>query len=217
MSDKNSLKQLVQSKLADIKKLVFNSEEVKFVDTLLADGTTAVKIEPALEVGATVSIIGADGTPAPAPAGEHQLADGSYVVVDESGVITEVKPMDSEQETEIEVEMAAKFKEIADGINAKIAEATAAFTEQVNAYKAEAEAAKSEFEKVTKAYEDEKANTAKFKSEVVELLTKISESEAVAPSTASKQTFTQTKKEKLNPKDEIDLFVNGYLQRINNN
>lgn len=208
------VKQLVKANLDSIKKMLFN-DEVKFVDTLLADGTTAVKIEPALEVGAMVTIIGADGTPTAAQAGELQLADGSTIVVDESGVIKEVKSQ--EQEAEIEVEMSAKFKEIADGINAKIAEATAAFTAQVEAYRLEAENAKSEFAKVTKALEDEKANNAKFSSEVVALLTKISEAEIAAPNVASKQTFTQTKKEITTPKDEVQSFVDGYLQRINNN
>jgi hypothetical protein len=54
----------------------------------LKDGTE-VYIDK-LEVGGVVTI--EQETMSPAPAGEHELADGTIIVVGEGGVITEVKP-----------------------------------------------------------------------------------------------------------------------------
>lgn len=54
----------------------------------LKDGTE-VYIDK-LEVGGVVTI--EQETMSPAPAGEHELADGTVIVVGEGGVITEVKP-----------------------------------------------------------------------------------------------------------------------------
>ena len=54
----------------------------------LKDGTE-VYIDK-LEVGGVVTI--EQETMAPAPAGEHELADGTVIVVGEGGVISEIKP-----------------------------------------------------------------------------------------------------------------------------
>lgn len=62
--------------------------DYKFVDATLADGT-AVKVEPAVEEGASVLVITAEGEEVPAPDGSHELADG-VVIVTEGGVIIEV-------------------------------------------------------------------------------------------------------------------------------
>lgn len=57
-----------------------------------------------LEVGGMVEVVAEDKSLAPAPAGEHELADGMTLVVDEAGVITEVKtPTDAAPEVEVEV------------------------------------------------------------------------------------------------------------------
>lgn len=57
---------------------------VQMMETTLKDGTP-VKVDR-LEVGGVVMV-----NDAPAPAGEHELADGTKIVVGEGGVITEVK------------------------------------------------------------------------------------------------------------------------------
>lgn len=59
-----------------------------FVDAVLADGTE-VKVEPAVEEGAEVYVIDAEGNSLAAPDGEHQLEDGS-VIVTEGGVIIQI-------------------------------------------------------------------------------------------------------------------------------
>lgn len=97
--------------LEKIKKIVFGEEvaetpvvEHTFMDATLEDGTL-VNIEPALEVGAAVVVIDAEGNPAAAPDAEHTLADGSkFVTVD--GMITEIMPMEEVVVEEEEVPMA---------------------------------------------------------------------------------------------------------------
>lgn len=60
----------------------------EFGGYMLKDGTE-VYIDK-LEVGGVVAV--EQETKAPAPAGEHTLADGTVIVVGEGGVITEIKP-----------------------------------------------------------------------------------------------------------------------------
>ena len=78
------IQKLVKSKLADIKKLVFEDEQ-KFVDTLLADGQTAVKIEPELASGATVSIIDTDGDGTPDYLDSDSDGDGIPDSIEDAG------------------------------------------------------------------------------------------------------------------------------------
>jgi hypothetical protein len=77
MADKHSILKSI--------KVLLGLETVSPVYTL-ADGTPIEVSE--LVVGGTV-IVG-DG---PAPAGEHILSDGQTIVVDENGVITEIRPV----------------------------------------------------------------------------------------------------------------------------
>lgn len=98
--------------LEKIKKIVFGEEVAEmpvvkdaFMDATLEDGTL-INIEPALEVGAAVVVIDAEGNPTVAPDAEHTLADGSKFVTVE-GVITEILPME-EVVVEDEVPMATE-------------------------------------------------------------------------------------------------------------
>jgi len=130
-----NISELVSGKLPEIKKLLFSEEatpetpetteevvEHKFEDMKLVDGTI-VRIEPALEVGATVEVISEDGETLPAPDASHELENGS-IIRTEGGVIVEIleaeAPAEEEEakEEEKEEEMAAepafdsdKFKE----------------------------------------------------------------------------------------------------------
>lgn len=76
MADKHSILKTI--------KVLLGLEEMPSPAYTLADGTPIEVSE--LVIGGTV-IVG-DG---PAPAGEHVLADGQTIVVDENGVITEIK------------------------------------------------------------------------------------------------------------------------------
>ena len=83
------IQERVKAKLGEIKKLLFNDEQAqKFVEATLVDGTV-VSVEPALEVGAVVSVIGDGGEMLPAPDASHELQDGTLVVT-EGGLIVEI-------------------------------------------------------------------------------------------------------------------------------
>jgi hypothetical protein len=64
-----------------------------------------------LEVGGKVSLIDESGAEVPAPAGEHELIDGSIIVLDDAATILEIKvpqaemPEAPEAEVEVEAEM----------------------------------------------------------------------------------------------------------------
>lgn len=97
--------------LEQIKSLLFADEVVEtpqeevvieFAEGVLADGTI-VKIDK-LEAGGMISVVTPDGE-VPAPVGEHELEEGTIVVVLEEGVIAEVKMKEMEEEVEVEVEM----------------------------------------------------------------------------------------------------------------
>lgn len=129
-----NISELVSGKLPEIKKLLFTEEatpavesteevvEHSFEDAKLIDGTI-VRIEPAIEIGATVEVISEDAETLPAPDASHELENGS-VIRTEGGIIVEVleaeAPAEEEEakEEEKEEEMAAepafdsdKFKE----------------------------------------------------------------------------------------------------------
>jgi hypothetical protein len=62
--------------------------EMSTKEYVLENGTKVLISE--LEVGGMVAVMQEDGTSAPAPAGEHKLADGTVITVAENGVITAV-------------------------------------------------------------------------------------------------------------------------------
>ena len=112
-----NISELVSGKLPEIKKLLFaeatpaaeTTEEVvehKFEDAKLIDGTI-VRIEPAIEIGATVEVISEDGETLAAPDASHELESGS-IIRTEGGIIVEVLEAEAPAE---EVEEEAKDEE----------------------------------------------------------------------------------------------------------
>lgn len=81
------IQERVKAKLGEIKKLLF-ADAQKFVEATLVDGTV-VSVDPAVEVGAVVSVIGEGGEMLPAPDGSHELQDGTLIVT-EGGLIVEI-------------------------------------------------------------------------------------------------------------------------------
>lgn len=75
------------------------AENVKMVSDALVDGTEISISGDAVAIGAELRII-KDGEELLPPAGEHQLKSGSVVVVDESGKIIEVKPVEEKNAIE---------------------------------------------------------------------------------------------------------------------
>jgi hypothetical protein len=96
--------------------------KVEMAEYSLMDGT---KVEiSALEIGGSVML--ADGTPA--PAGDHELMDGTQITLDENGIIIEIESKVEEATPEVDTEVEAKkeedkkMAEMAEQFEAKIAE-----------------------------------------------------------------------------------------------
>lgn len=115
-----NISELVSGRLPEIKKLLFTEEEkvtesapeeveLKFEDAKLVDGTI-VKIEPAIEVGASVEVISEDGETIAAPDAEHELEVGT-IIRTEGGIIVEVNEVAEEAEEEVEEEAAEEVEE----------------------------------------------------------------------------------------------------------
>ena len=87
-----TLREKITAKLSAIKKVLAEEEvPVAMEDAKLVDGTI-VRIEPAIEIGATVQVISEDGSMVEAPDGEHELESGDVIKV-EGGVIIELIPI----------------------------------------------------------------------------------------------------------------------------
>jgi len=107
------ISELIGAKLPEIKKLLFSENETpevtteSFEDAKLVDGSI-VRIEPAVEVGATVVVISEDGETVPAPDAAHELESG-VIIRTEGGVVVEVMEPEAAPEEapeEVEEEMA---------------------------------------------------------------------------------------------------------------
>jgi hypothetical protein len=95
--------------------------KVEMAEYSLMDGT---KVEiSALEIGGSVTIEGL-----PAPAGDHELMDGTEITLDENGIIVEIESKQVEASPEVDTEVEAKkeedkkMAEMAEQFEAKIAE-----------------------------------------------------------------------------------------------
>lgn len=81
--------------------------EVKLAQMKLQDGVTVLEAE-SFEPGYSVGIVTPEGI-VPAPVGEHILEDGRVLVIEQEGVIKEIKDAQTEQqmtefESEVEIE-----------------------------------------------------------------------------------------------------------------
>ena len=127
--------------MGEIKKLLFNDEQAqKFVEATLVDGTV-VSVEPALEVGAVVSVIGDGGEMLPAPDASHELNDGTLVVT-EGGIIVEIVAVaeapaePAEAAAEAAAEPAKPAALSVDDIQAKVmAKVSQSIAERINSMK----------------------------------------------------------------------------------
>ena len=162
LSNKQTIDNMSKETLDKVKSLIFGEEtkevaveatpevtEVKLMAAELADGTM-VNIEPALEVGAVVTVE-VEGEVAPMPNGEYPLADGTVVTVME-GAISDIKEVEAEEEEAMETEATPKAETVTEAKIRKIIESTeTVFNEQ--------------FAKLTEELETVKAEFAKYKAE----------------------------------------------------
>ena len=119
------IKALFEDNAAPVKEDEANNPKVEetkveMAEYSLMDGT---KVEiSALEIGGLVTIEGQ-----PAPAGGHELMDGTEITLDENGKITEIEVKVVEASPEVDVEAGKdyedkKMKKMAEEFEAKIAE-----------------------------------------------------------------------------------------------
>jgi hypothetical protein len=160
-----------------------------FAEYVLASGVKVMVDK--LEVGGKVTLLDEAGNEVPAPVGEHTLADGSVIVLDETGTIFEIKVPEVEIEApESEVELMKK----------KLAEMEAQI-EALKSYKKEAE---------VKMNENIKEMSDKFSkaiSELTDVVIELTKTPSVAP-TQPKQ-FTKHFESK---NDKISRFLSNYAK-----
>lgn len=119
-----------RQKLEKIKVILGMKKSPKnFAESALQDGTIVSYDE--LQVGYILYIKTDEETTVPAPAGEYTLEDGTIVVTDESGLITEIKEPEAEDtEMEIDEALEARLTSIEDRLKI-IEEALGILTETV--------------------------------------------------------------------------------------
>lgn len=128
--------------------------EVQLAQMKLSDGVTVLEAA-SFEAGQEVNIVAEDGTTTPAPVGEHELEDGSILVITEAGMIAEIKP--AEAEVEVEMNNDAKFESLIKSIVMNLSSEVA---KQINDLKVELKA------EITEAKEIQLSASTKAKPEV---------------------------------------------------
>lgn len=108
-------KEIVEKLRLTFNELVNNEPaSVKLATAKLMDGTEVEVTE--LAVGGIVTIQGV-----PAPVGEHQLEDGTIIVVGDNGAIMEIKPAMTEKAAPAQEDMASLFSAFQTSTNEKFA------------------------------------------------------------------------------------------------
>ena len=85
------------------------------VQEKLEDGTIVVSNSESLEVGADISVLTEDGTQEPLQPGDYTLESGVMIVVEEAGIIAEIKEVEEEEveeETPTEEEVEEEVEEV---------------------------------------------------------------------------------------------------------
>lgn len=90
-------------------ELALTPEKVELASMTLADGTM-VEAE-VFEAGANAFLVDGEGNRVAVPVGEHKLEDGKILVVEEEGIIKEIKEAAMEEEPSVEVEIEAAEEE----------------------------------------------------------------------------------------------------------
>ena len=150
--DQAKLKERIAANRDAIKKLIFGEDtppatdsepkKVEAAKVTLVDGTE-VSVTPALEVGATATVLGSDGAEIAAPDGSHELQDGTVVTI-AGGVIIEIKPI---EEPKTDEAITAVIAELAT-VKTELAAMKVAFAAQTAAANKQADISKQMFEVV---------------------------------------------------------------------
>ena len=180
MEENKKLAELIKANLSKVKIALGLEDEapetVELEDVKKVDGTI-LRIEPAIEEGATVQVIGEDGELIEAPDGEHELESGDVINV-EAGIIigiTLVEPEEVVEEEMSEVEetpepttKAIDVEELTNNVMNRLNEA---ITEKINNLK---------FEKV-EALEKKNATLTEAVTELVSIVEQFAATPSVEP------------------------------------
>lgn len=94
MSNTNSLLERILLALTPTKEV-----EIKMGSIMLADGSLKIEFDgETLSEGISCWVTADDGTKVPVPVGEHPLEDGTILVVEQEGIVKEIKPAMAEGE-----------------------------------------------------------------------------------------------------------------------
>ena len=131
--------------------------EVKLAQMKLQDGVTVLEAE-SFEPGYSVGIVTPEGI-VPAPVGEHILEDGRVLVIEQEGVIKEIKDAQTQEmpESEMEVEIeASEETEVSQPTAKKIIETISkeSFFSEIEALKKENLELRSQLEKLSEVKEE---------------------------------------------------------------
>jgi hypothetical protein len=151
VTNKQTIDNMSKETLDKVKKLIFGEDtavatvtKIKLMAAELADGTM-VNIEPALEVGAMVTVE-VEGIVAPIPNGEYPLADGTIITISE-GAISDIKEVEAEEEEAMETEVTTPVETVTEAKIRKIIESTETVFAKVATLETELENVKAEFAK----------------------------------------------------------------------
>jgi hypothetical protein len=151
LTNKETIDIMSKETLDKVKKLIFGEDtaeatvtEIKLMAAELADGTM-VNVEPALEVGAMVTVE-VEGVVAPIPNGEYPLADGTIIAISE-GAISDIKEVEAEEEEAMETEATAPVETVTEAKIRKIIESTETVFAKVESLETELSEVKAEFAK----------------------------------------------------------------------
>ena len=151
VTNKQTIDNMSKETLDKVKKLIFGEDtavatvtKIKLMAAELADGTM-VNIEPALEVGAMVTVE-VEGVVAPIPNGEYPLADGTIITISD-GAISDIKEVEAEEEEAMETEATTPVETVTEAKIRKIIESTETVFAKVATLETELENVKAEFAK----------------------------------------------------------------------
>jgi len=163
-----------------------------FAEYVLASGAK-VMIDK-LELGGKVSLVDDLGNESPAPAGEHMLADGTKIVLDEASTILEIEA----PEVEVEIEAPEAPSEI-ELMKKKVAEMEAQI-EDLKKDKKGMEVKMSESaDKFTKAI-----------TELTDVVIELSKAPSAQPTSTPKEAFNKHIESK---SDKVSRFLNMYAKK----
>jgi hypothetical protein len=147
-----SLKEKVNELL---KQVGLTADEIKMAQMKLEDGMTVIEAD-SFEAGMPVMIVN-DGEMVPMPIGEYTLEDGRILVVEEVGMIKEIKEAQAEEVAPDAVPAEAETTEMETQSAKKIVESIIkeSFFSEMDTLKAENTALKAEIEKLKLSAETE--------------------------------------------------------------